>query len=197
MKIRQNFILTIFLTTIFLGCETVEYPPRGELIAPSTPVRLSPGDVIKVSFSETSELNQTQKIKMDGKVNLPLVGEIKASGKTVAAFQRQLADLYSDQLEENEVLVTLENGVASVLVSGQVGRPGKLEFDRPTTVLQAIMQAGGATAYGNLSKVRLIRTVNGRQEAGVLNLKSPIKQRTTEGTYVKDGDVIYVPVRLF
>ena len=197
MKIRQNFILTIFLTTILLGCETVEYPPRGERIAPSTPVRLSPGDVIKVSFSETSELNQTQKIKMDGKVNLPLVGEIKASGKTVAAFQRQLADLYSDQLEENEVLVTLENGVASVLVSGQVGRPGKLEFDRPTTVLQAIMQAGGATAYGNLSKVRLIRTVNGRQEAGVLNLKSPIRQRTTEGTYVKDGDVIYVPVRLF
>ena len=197
MKIRQNFILTILLTTILLGCETVEYPPRGERIGPSTAVRLSPGDVIKVSFSETSELNQTQKIRRDGKVNLPLVGELKASGKTVAAFRRELADLYADQLEENEVLVTLENGAANVIVSGQVGRPGPLAFDRPTTVFQAIMEAGGATAYGNLSKVRLIRTVNGRQEAGILNLKSPISQRTTEGTYVKDGDVIYVPVRLF
>src|SRR5437773_12280544 len=114
MKIRKNFILTIFLTTILLGCQTVEYPPRGERIGTSTAVRLSPGDVIKVSFSETSELNQTQKIKMDGKVNLPLVGELKASGKTVAAFQRELANLYADQLEENEVLVTLENGIANV-----------------------------------------------------------------------------------
>jgi polysaccharide export outer membrane protein len=197
MKIRQNFIAVVVLTTILSGCETVEYPPAGERISPSTPVRLSPGDVIKVSFSETPELDVTQKIKIDGKVNLPLVGEVKASGKTVVGFQRDLAGLYAPQLEENEVLVTLENGIANVIVSGQVGRPGGLTFDRPTTVLQAIMEAGGATAYGNLSKVRLIRTVNGRQETGILNLRLAISHRTTEGTYVKDGDLIYVPQRLF
>jgi polysaccharide export outer membrane protein len=197
MKIRKNSIASVLLTTVLFGCQTVEYPPAGERITPSTPVRLSPGDVIKVGFSETPELDVTQKIKMDGTVNLPLIGEVKASGKRVLSFQRELASLYSSHLEENEVLVTLESGVANVRVSGQVGRPGKLTFDRPTTVLQAIMEAGGATAYGNLSKVRLIRTVNGRQEAGVLNLRSPISQRTTEGTYVKDGDVIYVPLRLF
>ena len=197
MKIRQNFIAVIVLTTILSGCETGEYPPAGERISPSTPVRLSPGDVIKVSFSETPELDVTQKIKIDGKVNLPLVGEVKASGKTVVGFQRELASLYAPQLEENEVLVTLENGIANVIVSGQVSKPGGLTFDRPTTVLQAIMEAGGATAYGNLSKVRLIRTVNGRQETGILNLRSAISQRTTEGTYVKDGDLIYVPQRLF
>ena len=197
MKTRQNTIITVLLVSILFGCQTVEYPPAGERITPSTPVRLSPGDIIKVSFSETPELDQTQRIKIDGKVDLPLVGEVKASGKTVAGFRRELVRLYADQLEENELTVTLDNGTANVLVSGQVGRPGKLQFDRPTTVFQAIMEAGGATAYGNLSKVRLIRTVNGRQEAGVLNLKSPISRRTTEGPYVKDGDVIYVPVRLF
>ena len=197
MKIRPNSIITLLLATILVGCETIEYPPAGERVGPSTPVRLSPGDVIKVSFSETSELDLTQKINIDGKVNLPLVGEVKPSGKTVVAFQRELASLYASQLEGDQVLVTLENGIANVVVSGQVGKPGSLAFDRPTTVLQAIMQAGGATAYGNLSKVRLIRTVNGKQSVGVLNLKPAINQRTTEGTYVKDGDVIYVPQRLF
>ena len=142
----------VLLATILSGCATVEYPPAGERISPATPVRLSPGDVIKVSFSETPELDLTQKIKIDGKVNLPLVGEVKATGKTVVGFQRELASLYAPQLEENEVLVTLENGIANVIVSGQVGRPGNLTFDRPTTVLQAIMEAGGATAYGNLEQ---------------------------------------------
>jgi polysaccharide export outer membrane protein len=196
MKIRQGLILAL-LAALLAGCQTVEYPPTSERITPSTPVRLSPGDVIKVTFSDSSDLNQTQKIKIDGKVNLPLIGEVKAAGKTLIGFQRQIADRYSSQLEDEEILVTLEVNGASVIVSGFVGRPGKLTFDRPTTVFQAIMEAGGATAYGNLNKVRLIRTVDGKQYVGLLNMKPALKGRVTEGTYIKDGDVIYVPQRLF
>ena len=71
--------------------------------------------------------------------------------------------LYKPQLRNNEIIVTIESGIVQVVVSGAVSKPAKLTFDRPTTVFQAIMEAGGVNEYGTLKKVRLIRTVNGEQ----------------------------------
>ncbi|PYL63363.1 MAG: hypothetical protein DMF25_10715 [Verrucomicrobia bacterium] len=179
------------------GCETASYAPLPEQPTATTTVRLSPGDVIKLVFPGTKELDQSQKIRADGKVSLPLVGEVAASGKTLSEFQSELAGLYKGQLRNNEVLVTLESGTATVIVSGSVSKPGKFTFDRPTTVFQAIMEAGGASEYGNIGKVHLVRTVSGEQHTQVLNLKSAMTGQTTKVNYVKDGDVVYVTQRIF
>ena len=185
------------LVLLCSGCETPSQVPLPEQPTATTTVRLSPGDVIKLVFPGTTELNQSQKIRADGKVSLPLVGEVAASGKTVSEFQSELVGLYKGQLRNNEVLVTLESGTATVIVSGFVSKPGKLSFDRPTTVFQAIMEAGGVTEYGNLANVRLIRTLSGKQHTQVLNLKSAMSAQTVNVSYVKDGDVIYVAQRFF
>ena len=190
---------TIFICAILIlsiGCRSSRVSIQDQVSA-STPVRLSPGDVIKVSFSGAPELSQSQKINADGKVNLPIIGEVKASGKTVREFQSELMSLYKPQLRNNELVVTLESGVVNVVVSGYVTKPGKLVFDRPTTVFQAIMEAGGISEYGNSSKVRLARTINGEQHTETIDLKSAIQGRSSQVTYVRDGDVIYVPQRLF
>ena len=89
--------------------------------------------------------DQTQKIRRDGKVSLPLIGEVTAAGKRVIDFQHELVRRYEEQLDNPEVLVTLENGTATVIVSGFASKPGKVTFDRPTTVYQAIMEAGGVS----------------------------------------------------
>ena len=80
-----------------------------------------------------------------------------------------------------------------MVVSGAVSKPAKLTFDRPTTVFQAIMEAGGVNEYGTLKKVRLIRTVNGEQLTQLLDLRSALSGKTTSVLYVRDGDIIYVP----
>src|SRR5262249_10299486 len=141
--------------------------------------------------------NQSQKIRSDGKVSLPLIGEITAAGKTVPALQTELVGLYKSQLRNNDILVTLESGTANVVVSGYVSKPGKFTFDRPTTVFQAIMEAGGASEYGNLGNVHLVRIVNGEQHTQVLDLKSAMNGQTSKVNYVKDGDVIWVAQRIF
>ena len=179
------------------GCSSASRGPLPNQPTFNTPVVLSPGDVIKLSFPGSNELNQSQKIRADGKLSLPLIGEVTAAGKTLPAFQTELAKLYKTQLRNADVLVTLESGTATVVVSGYVSKPGKFSFDRPTTVFQAIMEAGGVSEYGNLGKVRLIRTVNGQQQTQTLNLKSAMGGKTTNVYYVKDGDVIYVAQRLF
>jgi protein involved in polysaccharide export with SLBB domain len=95
------------------------------------------------------------------------------------------------------VLVTLENGLAGVIVSGFANKPGTFSFDRPTTVFQAIMEAGGVSDYGSPSNVHLTRIINGEQRTETLNLKPAIRGQPMTPKYVQDGDVIYISRSLF
>jgi protein involved in polysaccharide export with SLBB domain len=180
-----------------VGCQGPGDASLPEQPTAKTPVNLSPGDVVKLSFVGASELNQSQKIRADGKISLPLVGEVTAAGKTLVNFQNELIRLYKSQLRNSDVVVTLESGTAQVVVSGAVAKPAKLTFDRPTTVFQAIMEAGGVNEYGNLRKVHLIRIVNGEQLTQVVDLKPALSGKSTSALYVRDGDVIYVPQGVF
>lgn len=178
------------------GCQT-PLPPLPNPPGPHTAVRLSPGDVIKLTFAEESDLDQTQKIRRDGKVSLPLIGEVTAAGKRVIDFQHELTSRYEDQLDNPEVLVLLENGSASVIISGFANKPGKYSFDRPTTVYQAIMEAGGVSDYGSLRNIHLTRIINGVQRTESLSLRPGIRGQPIQPEYVQDGDVIYISRSLF
>jgi polysaccharide export outer membrane protein len=190
------FALIAIAALACAGCQTkwpaLPYPP-----GPHTAVRLSPGDTIKIAYAENADLDQTQKIRRDGKVSLPLIGEVQAAGKRIMDFQNQLIGRYEEHLDNSEVLVTLENSPANVIISGYGGNPGPVEFDRPTTVYQAIMQAGGVGDYGSLSNIHLTRIINGVQHTESLNLRSLIRGQPTLPEYVQDGDVIYIGRSLF
>ena len=108
-----------------------------------------------------------------------------------------LSSRYDEYLDNPEVLVTLENGPATVIVSGFANRPGKVTFDRPTTVYQAIMEAGGVSDYGSLSNIHLTRIINGVQRTETINLRPSIHGEPIYPKYVQDGDVIYISRSLF
>ena len=197
--LRSSSLLFAFLVFAALACGGCQspLPPLPNPPGPHTAVRLSPGDVIKLSFAEESDLDQTQKIRRDGKITLPFLGDVTAAGKRVIDLQGELTRRYKEYLENPEVLVTLESGSANVIISGFASRPGKLVFDRPTTVYQAIMEAGGVSDYGSASNIRLTRIINGVQVTETINLKPSIRGQPTQPKYVQDGDVIYISRSLF
>jgi polysaccharide export outer membrane protein len=190
------FAFLVFAALALGGCQSplplLPNPPGLH-----TAVRLSPGDVIKVSYADETIPDQTQKIRRDGKVSLPLIGEVTAAGKRVINLQNELVGRYEGQLENNEVLVTLENGTASVTVAGFANKAGVYPFDRPTTVYQAVMQAGGVSDYGSPSNIHLTRIINGEQRTETINLRPTIRGHPTKPKYVQDGDVIYISRSLF
>jgi polysaccharide export outer membrane protein len=194
---KRAGVLAALVMLLCAGCQTPVATSLPEQPTAKTPVNLSPGDTVKLSFVGASELNQSQKIRADGKLSLPLIGEVDAAGKTLVNFQNELIRLYKPQLRNSDVVVTLESGIAQVVVSGAVKKPAKLTFDRPTTVFQAIMEAGGVNEYGNLRKVHLIRVVNGAQLTQELDLRPMMSGKATSALYVRDGDVIYVPQGMF
>src|SRR6266536_6189067 len=148
------FAFLVFAALTCGGCQT-SLPPLPNPPGPKTVVRLSPGDALKISYADQTIPDQTQKIRRDGKVSLPLIGEVTAAGKRVIDCQDELVSRYEGKLENNEVLVTLEDGRATVIVSGFANRPGPINLDRPTTVYQAIMAAGGVSGYGSPSNLQL------------------------------------------
>src|SRR5438094_10647917 len=187
-----------FLALAGAGCQTEVNSTTlsGQAEVPRH-VILASGDVVKLTFSAAPELNQSQKVRVDGKLSLPLIGEVDAAGKTVGQLQSDLIQLYKPQLKIPEVTVSLEGSVTTVTVSGAVAKPGRITFERPTTVFQAIMQAGGPSEYANLRHVRLIRNVSGVEKSQGLNLQGIFRGEPTKPFYVRDGDVIHVPQSMF
>jgi len=183
---------------LFTSCQTtVSSTTFADQAAPPPKVLLSAGDVVRLGFPAAPELNQSQKIRADGRLSLPLIGEVDAARKTVGQLQSELVQLYKSQLKDSAVTVSLESSVTQVTVSGAVSKGGSFVFEKPTTVFQAIMQAGGATEFGNLSKVRLVRTISGVQRSQVMNVSQIVNGNPTRAFYVRDGDVIYVPASIF
>ena len=193
-RFNQLIPSVLFLVLFALaGCAGSPRAPLPDQAAAPPRVNLAAGDVIKMSFSGAPELTQSQKIRADGKVSLPLIGEITAVGKTIPQLRAELIDLYRPQLKNSDVIVTLESGITMVYISGAVSRPGKLVFDRPTTVLQALTEAGGINQFGNARRVQVIRLIKGQEQTQVLDLKPTLAGRTTRPFYVRDGDIISVP----
>ena len=172
-QVTLSRIAILLVSVLLCSCELPVVNPPPEQLAAPTSITLVSGDVIRLAFTGAPELNQSQKIRSDGKINLPLIGEVDAAGMTIGSLQSELALRYKPQLQSTTVVVTLESSVTQVVISGAVSKGGKFSFDRPTTVFQAIMEAGGASEYGSLKRVHLIRIVNGEQHAQILDL-SPV-----------------------
>src|SRR5215471_14770761 len=170
----SSLLAPVVCAVLMCGACQSPLPPLPNPPGPHTTVRLSPGDVIKVSYADETIPDQTQRIRMDGKVSLPLIGQVTAAGKRPIDFQHELVSRYEGKLENNEVLVTLENGTATVTVSGFANKPGSYTFDRPTTVYQAIMEAGGVSDYGSASNIHLTRVIDGKQLTETVNLRLAI-----------------------
>jgi polysaccharide biosynthesis/export protein len=187
--------LAMLSILLVAGCQTYSGETLPESATGQHPGVLSSGDTIRVSFTTAPELNQSQRIESDGRVSLPLIGQVYATGKTTDQLQQELTNLYKPQLQNSEVLVTLENVAIPVVVSGEVQKPGKIVFERPATVLEAIMEAGGFTAYGDPKKISVIRQVNGVQHTQIVDLSNVLHGQPSRVMYVSAGDVIYVRPR--
>ena len=152
---------------------------------------LREADVVRITFPSAPNLNTTQQIRRDGKLNLQLIGEITAVGMTPAQLEAEILKQYAPQLVSKEINVTVESSAFPIYVTGAVLRPGKIICDHPLTALEAIMEAGLDHAKANLKSVMIIREGEGQNHR--LNLKLPLQNKKSEPFMLKPGDIIYVP----
>jgi polysaccharide export outer membrane protein len=191
----STLLLAVFT---FAGCQTSKLNESSKQIAPdqshSEIITLREGDDLKISFPGSATLDTTQQIRRDGKISLPLVGEVQAAGETPNDLQQNLIKLYAPQISSKEVIVTVESSAFPVYVTGCVIRPGKISSDKPMTALEAVMEAGGFDyAKANLKSVRVIRREEGVSKSYTLNLKLALNGKEDKPFYLKPSDIVYVP----
>lgn len=153
---------------------------------------LSPGDEIQVSYPGAAEMNTTTKIQTTGRVSLPVIGEVNASGRSVAGLQSALTSMYADHLQDPQVIVTMVKPAASIYVTGEVLEPGKIPMERSLTALEATMEAGGFTKLANPKQVYVVRNADGKHERYVLNLSAALSGASQQPFYLRPYDVVYV-----
>ncbi len=192
-----SLILASVLTLITTGCKTSHFTNiEDKKAAVPESMTLNEGDTLAISFPGAPNLNTTQKIRRDGRITLPVVGEFSAAGLTPSDMEKQLLKLYEKELVQKEVSVTVESSVFPVFVTGAVLRPGKVISDRPLTALEAVMEAGGFDyAKANLKAVTVIRHENGQSSHHKLDMKKVLKGGQSEPFKLKPSDIIYVPER--
>ena len=179
------------------GCQTAREKVDPGAAAYATNDLLE-GDVISITFQYSTNFNTVQKIGLDGTLNLQGVGQVQAAGKTAQQLQNELTDLYKNLVKEDPITIKIVAAESAVYVAGAVTRPGKIPLERPLTVLEAIMEAGGYDPYrADLSNVRVLRVENGRQKNYRVNLKRVLRGREDAPFYLKPFDVIQVATKTF
>lgn len=156
---------------------------------------LGAGDEIEIKVYRHDDLNRRIRVPPEGKNTLPLIGEIQTKGVSVYQINEKIKEGLSNYLVNPEVSVevTAFKG-QKIFVLGEVHRPGVYQIDPPTTVLEAISNAGGFNLDGKSSSVLLVRGGPEKPEIKTLDLKKTLeKGKVSQNILLQTGDVVYVP----
>ena len=156
--------------------------------------RLGPDDVVEVFVYKEPELSVTVVVRPDGKISLPLIGELSVIGKTASEMQKEISQKLTQFISEPTVnFIVKEVNSAKVSVLGEVKTPGMYKIKDRSTILDAVALAGGFTEYAKRDKVTLIRIdPNGQQHRIPINVEDQIKGRKGDLFYILPYDKIYV-----
>jgi polysaccharide export outer membrane protein len=194
MKLTGLFAF-LFMTMFSAGAMSAQQSKPSNAVQPygGSEFRLGPDDVIEVFVWKEAELSTTVVVRPDGKVSLPLIGELPTSGKTAVELQKEIAAKLSQYVTQPVVNVMVkEVNSAKVSVLGEVRTPGVYKIKDRATVLDAIALAGGFTEYAKRNKVTIIRPSATGEQRIKLNVDEQIKEANSRLVYVLPYDKIYV-----
>ncbi len=191
---------TIFFAVVtlagFIACAFAQRPAMNPVTRAygEAEFKLGPDDVVEVFVYKEPELSPTVVVRPDGKISLPLIGELMVNGKSALELQREVTQKLAQYIAEPSVnVIVKEVNSAKVSVLGEVKTPGMYKIKDRATILDAVALAGGFTEYARRDKVTLIRIEpNGQQHRIQINVEDQIKGRKGDLFYILPYDKIYV-----
>ena len=156
---------------------------------------IGPQDVVSIDVWKEPEISRTIPVRPDGKISLPLLNDIQASGLTALQLGKAIHDGLTKFLTNPEVTVTVTQiNSRRVYLTGEVARAGALPLLPNMTVLQALSSAGGFTQFAKLKNIYVLRNEGGKQVKLPFNYKEVVKGKNEdENILLQPGDVIVVP----
>jgi polysaccharide export outer membrane protein len=154
---------------------------------------LTIGDKLRVEVYREPQLSQSVEVRPDGKVTLPLVGDVSAAGMTPAKLGESLSEKLRAYLTNPVVTVIVAEATPpAVYVMGEVNSPGMLPLRAPLNVMQALAMAGGFKEFANTKNIRILR----RGASGIETIRFNYKEAVESGkrpVVLQAGDTVVVP----
>ncbi|MGB6974730.1 MAG: polysaccharide biosynthesis/export family protein [Terracidiphilus sp.] len=167
-------------------------PPSAPGVTDSYIIGLS--DVLTVTVWKQPTLSSSLLVRPDGKVSMPLLGDLQAAGLKPMQLAAQITEKLKKFMKDPQVSVvvsSIHNNYVYLL--GEVGKKGPVVITPGMTLLEAISSGGGLTDFANKKKIYILRTVDGKQQRIPVDYKKALKGDESYNVSLQPGDTIVVP----
>jgi polysaccharide export outer membrane protein len=181
------------------GARPADGPARPAAPAVDVPPEyvIGPQDVLGINFWRDTDMTGDVTVRPDGRITLPLVGDVQAAGLTPEALKKKIEAVAAPLFKEQPAITVVVRTINSrkVFITGNVTNPGAHVLTGPLTVMQLISLAGGVTEFGKKNKITVIRTeAGGKQIVMPFNYEDVSKGKNiAQNIILQPGDTVVVP----
>jgi polysaccharide export outer membrane protein len=153
-------------------------------------------DVLGINVWKEPDITRSVPVRSDGKISLPLVGELQAAGQTPRQLEQEITKRLQSYISEPEVTVMVTDSKSQkVNILGMVARPGAYLLTSSTTLLDAIAMAGGFKDFAKQKSIYVLRqSADGTEKRIPFNYKDVIKGKNADQNIsLQAGDTVVVP----
>lgn len=211
MKHLYRNLLVVWFVVALTGCASSPpnlpaQPEAGTGQGPSVLVdayKMSIGDEVQVSVWKNPELSVTVPIRPDGKITVPLVGDVVAAGREPEELAADISSQLGNYIKNPNVTVILGNlqghaFLSRIRVTGSVGSDTSIPYQQGMTVLDAVLEAGSVDIYADANRTRVHRRTADGSASYDIRLKDIMEDGDmTTNILLLPGDVVSIPERRF
>ena len=208
MKIDRNILLAALVVAFLTGCAGKPRLPDASQVSNSPSVlvdsyKMAVGDNLQVNVWKNPEVSTAAPIRPDGKISLPLAGDVMAAGKTPEQLSREIERKLAVYLKNPTVTVILTGlqghaFLSRIRITGAVTQNISIDYHQGMTVLDAVLEAGSVTPFADANDTKLHRRTKKGDRTYDIRLKDIMRRGDmTTNILLLPGDVITVPERLF
>ncbi|MDR3764596.1 MAG: polysaccharide biosynthesis/export family protein [Acidobacteriota bacterium] len=195
-------VLLVFLCAATLAWGQAE--PAKPAAAPSTPAAatadgdtyvIGESDLLTINVWHEPDLSRDLAVRTDGKITLPLIGELQASGQTVEQLRRTIAVQLKKYMEAPEVTVIVKEARSQFFtIVGMVQKPGSYPLTQRLTVMEGLAMGGGFKDFAKKKKILVVRTKrDGTTERLPFNYEAAANGELKQNFALEQKDMIVVP----
>src|ERR1700722_1223793 len=202
---RMIWLMVLVLVSAGALAQTNSAPPPAAVAPADKPAEgthsdssyiIGANDVLAVSVWKEPDVSRSVPVRSDGKISLPLVGELQASGQTPRQLEQEITKKLQSYISEPEVTVMVTDSKSQkVNIMGMVSKPGAYLLTSSTTVLDAIAMAGGFKDFAKQKSIYVLRqSTDGAEKRIPFNYKDVIKGKNSDQNIrLQAGDTVVIP----
>lgn len=205
MKNTMTAIHTLLIGLLLVACsgnKPSDMPPLSD-VGVLSEYRIGVGDALQINVWRNPELSLEVPVRPDGKISMPLIGDLMAADLTSTQLSDNIIKSLSSYVKNPQVTVIVMNPSSSdfqrrVRITGAVRSPQSIPYREGMTVLDLVLIAGGPNEYASANKAKLYRKINGEVKVYPIKLDDLINDGEVDTNYpLQPSDIVTVPERAF